>query len=98
MLIELPWYTDYKAQPFLVVLMTEHGSYSSVRGVGVQDVRLVSVLESEDDVTKEALIQLLEGSMFCGSTVPDFLSGEDCKRGSDSGEFCGELVIETGGP
>ena len=74
-LIELPGHTDEDAQQFLVVLLTEHGSFSGIRGVGVQDVRRFYVRECEDDVTQEALLQLLEGSLLCGSPVPDFLSG-----------------------
>ena len=45
-----------------------------------KNVRLVSVRECEDNVTQEALLQLLEGSLFCGSSVPDFLSGKTGER------------------
>ena len=68
MLVELSGHTDYEAQLFPVILLTEHCSHSSVRGVGVQDIGLVSVREGEDNVTKKTLFQLLEG-LLRGSPV-----------------------------
>ena len=94
-LIELSGHTNYEAQQFNFVLLAEHGSHSGVRGVGVQDVGLVPGRECEDDVTYETFLQLLEGSLFRGSPVPDFLSVECGKRRSDGGELLEELVIET---
>ena len=74
-LIEFSGHTNYEAQPFLVVLLTENGSYDSVRSVSVQDVRLVPVRESEDTVAEKTLFQLLERSLLCGFPVPDSLPG-----------------------
>ena len=92
-LIELSGHTYYETQPFFVVLLTEHGSYSGVRGVGVQNLWLVPVLERKENVTHEALFQLLEVPLLCGSPVPDFLPGENGERRRDGSELCEELVI-----
>ena len=45
--VELSGHTNHETESFFVVLLTEHGSHSGVRGVGVEDVRLVSVREGE---------------------------------------------------
>ena len=113
MLIELSGHTYYETQPFFVVLLTAHGSYSGVRGVGVQDVGLISVWKGEDDVSEEALFQLLEEALLRGSlgvgaaagpwasVVTGFLALEVSFRGERSLKegrpFCRDSGLFTGG-
>ena len=74
-LVDLSGHANHEAQPFCVVLLTEHGFNSGVRGVGVEDVGLVSVREGEHDVAEEAFLEVFESPLFCGSPVPYYFSG-----------------------
>ena len=93
--VELSRHTNHEAQPFLVVLLTEHSSLSSVRRVGVHDIWFVSVWEGEYNVAEEALFQFFEGSLIYGSAVPNLFSSQGGEWGSDSGELREELVVEV---
>ena len=94
-LVKLPGHTDYEAKPFFVGLMAEHGSYYGVRGVGLQDVMLVSVREGEYDVTEETLLEVFKGSLFDRSPVPNPFSGQGRWGGGDGNKLRKELMIET---
>ena len=74
-LVQLSRHTNDEAQSFLVILLTEHSSHSGVRGVGVQDVGLVSVGKGDDDESKKAPFQLLEGALLRCSPVPYLFPG-----------------------
>ena len=76
MLVEFSRHANHEAQHFLVVLLTEHSSHSSVRNIGVQDIWFVSVWESEYDVAKETLFQLFEGSLLYGSPLPNMFPSQ----------------------
>ena len=94
-IVEFPRHTNHKAQHFFVVFLTEHSSHTSVRSIDVQDIRFVSVRESEYNVAEEAPLQFFEGSLLYGSPVPNLFSSQGGEWGSDSGELREELVVEA---
>ena len=94
-LVEFSRHTNHEAQPFLVVLLTEHSSLSSVRSIGVQDIWFVSVREGKYNVAEEALFQFFKRSLLYGSPVPNLFSSQGSEWGSDSGELREELVVEA---
>ena len=55
----------------------------------------VSVREGEDNVAQYTLFQLLEGSLRCGSPVPNFFHGESGERGGDIVELWEELMVKV---
>ena len=94
-LIEFSGHANHEAQPFFVVFLAEHGSHSGVRGVGVEDVGLVSVRKGEYDVAEEVLLEVFESTLLCGSPVPHPFSSQGGEWGGNSSELRKELMVEA---